>query len=173
MALYLIGTDHDIQHDGKVNRLPRDRASEIRKEFAEYIARIADQNHVELIAEECCADILVTYGATTSMPKLAAEAVNIRHAYVDPGNEDRRRLGIPDHNYSAYPEAKKQEIYCIREKYWMERIAETRCSKVLLICGVLHVSRLMESPKPIGFDCRVVEKYWGSEHLPPTPRQTT
>lgn len=164
--IYLVGVDHDVQHNGRVNRLPEDRADEIRHEFQLYIESVARKERVQVIAEEGCEEINAYLGATATMPRLAAETLGIEHRYIEPCGETRKGLGIPDGPYNHLPENRKVEIYSIREQYWLELLEDMNSLSILVVCGGLHVHSFSELLSKNGKVSSVIDAGWGKEYMP-------
>ena len=163
---YLIGVDHDVQHDGHVNRLPKDRASDIRKRFQRFIESVVRKEKAQIIAEVGCHEVWLLLEATTTMAKLAAERLGIEHRFIEPCGVERERLGIPSGSYAHLPEAQQEAIYKLREQFWFRSLEDVSFSPIVVVCGARHVSSFSELLSTNGKDFTIVDAAWGKEFMP-------
>ena len=138
--IHLIGVNHAIQDNGFKRRIDKNKADEIRDEFKNYIFKIIKEEGITYVAEESNPEILKILEATSTMPKLAAEALKIPYKYVEPGTEARIVLGIPTEPYEDISEDEKEKTYGIRERYWFEQIQYIKEFNILFICGPAHIN---------------------------------
>lgn len=136
----LVGTRHDYQRPGNPGS----------NEFHALISAICGAHEITVIAEEISLDALSLYGATQSVCKQVADALDIGHCYCDLSREEQKRLGIA-HPGKSDPSAfspvrddrkinpEVSAADAVRERRWLEHVLKLGSWPVLFVCGAHHI----------------------------------
>lgn len=182
--VYLIGTDHRVQHNGRVSddSLIND-VNELIRKFEEYLLGKIKELNVCLIAEEFNEEALHKKWATESVARNIANKADIEHRFCDPTKSERRELGIPCKNdiilglfgkqikHSLTCDQKElikkeeQKYWHIREKFWLDKIRDKLQEPLIFICGVDHIEGFKGLIIEKGFGVRIIDHDWGRELL--------
>lgn len=160
--IFLIGTNHELQHFARPKRAEELKVCEARYRFQEYLRDQVQQISPNLIAEEMAEELLKHLDAFSTV-KVIAEEFKIEHRYCDPGLEIRLKLGIPPHGTEGYPDEERRKYHNVRENYWYEQITPYAGKVVLFICGAEHVSSFRALLMEHGWQAVTLCKYWGKE----------
>lgn len=163
--VYLVGVNHAIQDNGFIRRIDKNKAGEIREEFRNYLVNVIAEKEITYIAEETCPEVLQKLQATSTMPKMAAESLNLPYIWVEPESEERNKLGIPACSYEHLPEEEKQKIYRIRENYWLKQIENNKNHNILFVCGPEHIKPFTKLLQLNQWEVSVLEEYWGEKYI--------
>jgi hypothetical protein len=164
--IYLIGVDHVFQHDGRVIRGTKELVLGYRNEFYNFILDAAREYFVTMITEEWCdPEHNQLVGATTTIGKLAAENLAIKHCYIEPCGEIREQLGLPTTRYDHLPDNELRRIYDIREEYWLKELQSFNAAVTLHICGADHIQSFgsLLSRRDLRFI--TLQECWGAQYL--------
>ncbi len=122
--IYLVGIDHQVQHDGPTMIPEREKAI---SEFCDFLEAKAKELRISMMSEELDEDALKTSHATKSTVQHVAKSLGLKHLYCDPTKDMRRQLGI--HNDRD-----------LREEYWLSCLTgHVEAERILFVCGVGHV----------------------------------
>jgi|SRR3990172_4766022 len=94
MTVYIVGTDHDMQHDAPSRRAAPDKVQRARREFQAYLYTLVDRLKLQVIAEEFSQQALDGYNAESTV-RPVADKLGIEHRFCDPGATERVELGLP------------------------------------------------------------------------------
>ena len=149
--IYLIGTTHELQHNGlgSVDEISRNK-------FASYLERLTTEYGASLIAEEFNEEALRKSNATLGTLKCIADKLKVKHIFCDPDTKERKRIGIPSREkiksslgiqgavYENSVEDKQikeeqKKYHQIREKFWFSKIEKFTDGVVIFVCGQDHV----------------------------------
>lgn len=161
--IYLIGTYHNLQHNGEPHRSKYD-VLKARKDFVAYIKEESIKNNVKLLAEECNQDFLNllvkrNYPKVDSLLKGLADQLKIEHRFCDPGFDARRDLDIPDGGTEGHPEKPKFDV--IREKYWLGQIIDKKEVNIIYVCGKNHIESFNALVELNGMESTILDAFWG------------
>ena len=156
--LYLIGTDHSVQHDGRA-RYDGEAFERIRQRFPEFIADVAKATQAKAIAEENNEEVLSKFSASQSVAAGVAAKLGIKHVFCEPSLAERKRLGITG---TGDP-----KDFDKREKCWLEKIRTIETGPILFILGADHVAGFSSLAEASGLSVEVVEEYFGREYFAP------
>lgn len=160
--IYIVGTNHELQHTAKPFRVPAGTANRGRDELKAYLRQLAKEIRPAVIAEEFCQDVLNIKNANSNV-KAVADELAIEHRFCDPSIQERGRLGLPQHGTEDCDPSDRSRFDAIREAYWVKRLSDVLDQAVLFVCGADHVAgftRLLRE-KRIGFEIR--ERYFGKD----------
>ncbi len=122
--IYLLGVDHQIQHDGGSMVLGRRQAIYA---FSNFIEAKAKELRITLFAEELSEDVLEMWRARKATVRSIAIHLGLRHLYCDPTRHQRRELGIH----------KDRDL---REEYWLTCLNDYLYTEIILfVCGADHL----------------------------------
>ena len=156
--LYLIGVDHQVQHNGRAAKAGPE-LDQRRGHFEGFLREIIARTKATVIAEESHEDVLSQFGATQSIPKCLADQLGIIHMFCEPSREERKRLGITRLNNPA--------DFTVRESFWLERILNLRSADVVFVLGAIHIDSFAERARDVGFSIEIVEPYFEKEFFCP------
>jgi hypothetical protein len=122
--VYLVGVDHQVQHDGPTMILEREKAT---SDFCQFLETKANEFHITLIAEELNEDALKLSRASKSTVQDVAKRLGLIHLFCDPTIAERKQLRIH----------KDQDL---REEHWLSRLSNYRDGEtILFVCGADHL----------------------------------
>jgi hypothetical protein len=156
--LYLIGTDHSVQHDGRAG-YHGPEFERIGQGFPEFLVQAAKSIQAKVIAEESNEDVLSKFSATQSVASTVASGIAIKHLFCEPSIAEREQLGITTTGSPADFEK--------REKFWLERLKSIEEAPILFVLGADHVESFSELTKTSGLSVEVVDEYYGGEYFAP------
>lgn len=183
--IYLVGIDHLIQYENRI--VP----GNLFNAFRDFIKNIIQSHGIDLIAEEFHEEYLeqVYFSREATLRALARE-LGKDHLFCDPGDGDRRRLGIP--YYAEQKDAVKRrygitgtfvfdeelrkkiqddtdrevmQYWDIREKFWFEKLAPHLERHILFVCGHEHVKRFKTLLENKGQACMIVVSFWEGDYF--------
>lgn len=168
MALYVVGTHHKHQF-GPCNVFESD--DQACDAFAAYLKDQCLDFGIKTLAEEMCADARLKWGISQTVPESVALDLKIHHADCDPGEEERRLLGILNEGvvkmnrllHEQSEETVQENIrreYDKREYEWIHRISQLPSCPVLLVCGYEHSSSLLEKATQRGLSTHLIVEEW-------------
>ncbi|MCU0822392.1 MAG: hypothetical protein MUC95_07965 [Spirochaetes bacterium] len=180
--VYIIGVDHLIQYDGPV-------PEKLRMEFEQYLVDTVRKYDITLIAEEFSIESLTdVYGAKECPARNAAEGCGIGHRFCDPEEKERLELGIP--YYFDVKESVKEKynirekliidndlrkriedetgnivksFWNIRERFWINKLADKLNENIIFICGHEHSGRLSYLLENMGIPNLILDPFWRSD----------
>lgn len=164
--VYLIGTNHELQHRAAPKRGPRDRVMATRSSFSTYLRAKANDLHATLIAEESAPEVLAAL-ATESIPCEVAAKMRIEHCYCEPSFAQRASLGLPAIGTESLPEEERGPVIAKREKFWLSRLCTKLDQSILFICGASHVESFADLLRSNGIAVEILEPYFGREIYEP------
>lgn len=92
--IYIVGTNHELQHTAKPFRVSVEMTSRARDDLKEYLRQLATEIHPAIIAEEFSQDVLIIKDVSSNVEAIADE-LDIEHRFCDPGIQERAVLGLP------------------------------------------------------------------------------
>ncbi len=116
------------------------------QEFTTYIREQVTSLQITTIAEEYSEEAL---RGEESTARQLAKQLNIEHRFCDPNTEERNKLKI-----DSNPK---------REQVWLERIQDLNNSKILFICGSLHLNTFKNLLENSNIKTDILSDGWGSE----------
>jgi hypothetical protein len=162
VVVYVIGTNHELQHNRTPMRGDAVAVTKGREEFREFLRRSIVQAGVSLVAEEAVKEVLDMIGAK-SMVRDVAEELQIDHLYADMDAQTRVANGVPASGTENLPEVEKEKYHSLRENYWLENIRTHIDKGVIFVCGAEHVLGFEALLKSQGIETMVLEEYFGAE----------
>ena len=157
--IYLVGTNHELQHFAKPIRAPESSAAKGRTEFQDFLRTQIERLKPAVVAEESVDEVLKLKG-TDSTVKSVAEECGVKHKYCDPDSATRAKLGVPL-GTENYPEDEKRKYHNIRENYWYLQIKPYIEQNILFVCGAEHVPSFSAVLAKNGCDVETLCEYWG------------
>lgn len=122
--IYLVGVDHQVQHNGPTMIPEREKAI---SDFCHFLEATAKEFRISLMAEEFNEDALEMSLATKSTVQQIAERLGLKHKYCDPTKNTRTQLGL--HNDRD-----------LREEYWLSCLNDyVEAERILFVCGAEHL----------------------------------
>lgn len=182
-TVYIIGVDHLIQYKNSI--LP----GSIFDQFRAYLLETLKKYEIETVAEEFNREYLTeVYFSDEATVESAAQSAGLRHLFCDPGDDERRRLGIPcfadirdgvkrrhginekiitDRDLYIKVEAESssesKKFWHIREEYWYGILSSHLNGNILFICGHEHVPGFSDLLHKKGVAAMVITPFWGED----------
>ena len=160
--VYLIGTNHELQHDAVAKRAPPEVVDAARDSFTNYLIEMAVRVGAVAIGEEFAEEVLSALRGNSLCKTVAAE-LNIKHLFCEPDSSTRLKLGVPACGTEHLPPHEQQRTDEIRENYWLGQLKSLCQEPVLFVCGSKHVKgfagRLEAEKIPVSIE----SEYWGKE----------
>lgn len=144
----LVTTDHAFQWNDTLSK-----ASELRG----CLTKIIKSYSIDLIGEEFSKEALkgLPNNVEVTISQKIAKEFNIKHAFCDPDEKTRERIGYPTQKQlrdkfgiksaiegtEEYKRRKEYEksFWDIREKYWLDQINNIITQNIIFICGSSHL----------------------------------
>ena len=152
--IYVIGTNHNLQHTGKPTCENNNGVATARKRLELFLNSTVKQQKIELIAEEL-SDQYLKYKRADSIARIVALENGILHKLSDPDCTERKRIGVP-WRYSDTESELKLKYDVLREQFWLDSISNHLDSTILFICGEEHVEGFTELLDSEGLENRVL-----------------
>ncbi|HLC99685.1 MAG TPA: hypothetical protein VJC11_01860 [Patescibacteria group bacterium] len=148
--IYLLGINHGVQFQ---------KESEQTKKFLAYLKQKTRDLKIVFIVEEWSRDVSRERKVQTTTIEDLARDLKVEHQYCDPGEKERKQLGIPSIKetegvlglsrwYSSPDASRVQEeqrkFNPIRESYWFDVIRNKVHSDMIFICGSDHLFTFKE-----------------------------
>lgn len=179
---YLIGLNHNIQHNGNGCA-----DLSVRNKFSIFLKERIKEYAISLVAEEFNEDCLKNSKGTVStahkvVEELKSEGLIIEHEFCDPNEKEREAIGIPRREEiksmlnihglvienSAEDNRIKEEqrkYHHVREKSWFN-ITEKHLNKNLIfICGADHIKSFEALLTTKGHETVVLVENWKDEKI--------
>lgn len=160
--IYLIGTNHELQHTAKPSRANIRDVEIAREELKAYLSAQIQELKPDLIAEEFSDEVLHFLGAQSNV-KSVADNLCVEHRYCDPDFATRKKLGLPELGDKPPPPAETARHHRIRERYWLSRISDRLDAVIIFVCGAEHIPSFESRLRAEKCETRILERYWGSE----------
>ena len=160
MTIYIVGTNHELQHTARPKRGASKKVQMRRRDLQVYLRELVARNDLTLIAEEFSQQILDIKGAE-SIAKAVADQLGIEHLFCDPGVDDRVKIGLPTHGTEDCVPAEKERFDRIRENYWLNCLADVLDRDILFVCGSDHVHKFCELLSNKGITSTLECEYFG------------
>ena len=142
------------------------------KRLSDRLSQLVDEVGANIIAEEQSVEGL---GKNLSLPQQIAQKKNTDHRFCDPDSKERAKMGYRDRHAigeklfwgddgwnlsSDEIDAKAGAIeiaryFPLRERFWLEKLADRANSEVIFVCGDAHVEGFVGLLKAKGIACRV------------------
>jgi len=161
--IYLIGTNHELQHNAKPFRIDEPEALSAREKFKEYLEDLCSHYRFDLIAEESCEELL-KLKSTESTVKEISDNFGIEHKFCDPDIQQRLELGLPGHGTAELPSGERFKFHKVREEFWIGKLSRDLERKILFICGAEHIDLFMKLIESMNIKVKVLNSYWGMEY---------
>jgi hypothetical protein len=140
--VYLVGVDHQVQHNGPPMSQARKDAT---LDFSTFLKAKAKELNISMLAEEFNEDALKGSQASTATVNEVAKELGLKHLFCDPTYIQRKELGIYKDNHK-------------RECFWLSCLEDHLvCEKIIFVCGRDHLE---------SFEAKLVEKGFRAEILP-------
>lgn len=136
--IYLLGVDHQVQHQ---------KNTQISMVFGFYLSRKVKELDIKFIGEEWFLDLLKENGVNTTVSQDVAKKFNIEHRFCDPDRNERKEIGWL---------SKKDDH--LREKYWLERIRDKTSTGIIFVCGADHLKQFSKLLTDSGFESQILPK---------------
>lgn len=137
--LYLLGVDHEIQHNRKLSD---------NYKFSEYLSQFCLDNSISCIAEEFSIDAFTPTEKQTTVVYDISFELNIKHFYCSPTRIIREQLHI--------------DTWAKREDYWLEEIKKNvdRNHNNLLVCGFGHLKTFPLKLSQCNWEFNILTKHF-------------
>lgn len=155
--IYLIGVDHEIQHDGIGCA-----SLSLRNKFSVFLKNKIVEYDITLLAEEFSEEALyeISKGKIATVKNVAeelkSEKPKVEHKFCDPNKKERKIIGIPCReeiksmlniqgpvceNSVEDNRIKEEErkYYPTREQFWFGEISNYLNRNIIFVCGAEHV----------------------------------
>ena len=160
--VYLIGTNHELQHNAKPRRGATAKVIQGRRDFADLLANTLSDTAAQVLAEESSREVMEALDTTSTIEELAAEK-GVRHIYADMDRATRDKKGMPVSGTKDLPAEQKRIFHAVREEYWLEHIKSFVSDSVVFVCGAEHVGSFSKLLRYSNVPVTVLEEYWGAE----------
>ncbi len=151
--VYLVGVDHQVQHNGASMSPERERAT---RDFSAFLESKAEALGITILAEEFTADLLKLNRASTATVQKVAIGLGVRHVFCDPTRTEREELGIHKDNDR-------------REDFWLSYIEKhLKCETILFVCGPQHLETFKSKLGKKGVQAEILPEQFGIGLPPPT-----
>lgn len=146
-------------------------------EFHEFLHQQIELFEPDLLAEEMSLDGLTAMHSSETVLRMLSDGFEIAHVFVDPGNSERKKLGIKsrrdiakDLGYgTALSRAQSRDVtkidldhWNIRENHWLDILDQHTFERCLFVIGSDHVQRLLEKLDEKGQDYEVLDEDFGN-----------
>ena len=160
--MYLIGTNHELQHNAKPRRGATDKVIQGRREFVDFLANTLSDTAAQVLAEESSHEVMEFLYTTSTVEELAAQK-GVKHIYADMDRATREKKGMPVSGTEELPAEQKRIFHAMREEYWLEHIKSFVSDSVVFVCGAEHVGSFSNLLRHSNVPVTVLEEYWGAE----------
>jgi hypothetical protein len=144
--IYLIGVDHQVQHDGPTLISEREKAI---AEFSIFLKSKAKALNITMLAEELNEDSLKGSRASESTVREIAKQLGLKHLFCDPTRAQRKELGI-------------NKDIDLRENYWLSGLEDYRTEKnILFVCGAGHLETFGQKLIKAGYQVDILPEKFG------------
>jgi len=156
---HIVGTNHDLQHDGQPCETSRREADKWRDRLRSHLLNLAGDIVAQatgpvIIAEEL-SEFYLRHKKAASVAQSVATELCICHRFCDPDPETRIALGLPLRTDDSYaPDL-------LRECYWLTCLLDVAKRDVLFVCGAAHVRSFSGLLRNRGIPVKVRAKYFG------------
>lgn len=158
--IYVIGTNHELQHSGRIRRGQPDAVAAARSQFFDYLQVTAKRLHISLIAEELAPEVLCALSAQ-SLARLVAEAIGAEHRFCEPSIDDRAALGLLPVGTEDLTDEQRSCAISKREWFWLSRMRADLHKSILFICGAAHVDSFADLLRIDKVAVEIIEPYFG------------
>ena len=150
--IYMVGVDHQVQHNGPTMIPEREKAI---SDFYHFLEATAKELRISLMAEEFNEDALEISLATKSTVQQIAKRLGLKHKYCDPTRNTRTQLGI--HNDRD-----------LREEYWLSCLNDAvEAERILFVCGADHLDTFSQKLTHKGLPVIILPEQFGIGLPPP------
>lgn len=157
--IYLIGTNHELQHTAAPKRASSEFVDDARRKFMAFLSEAASRVQARSIGEEFALDLLSALNAESLCQKVA-EQLGISHIFCEPELAQRCELGIPIGGTEA---PSVEETDAIREQFWLDQLDQQGREPILFVCGADHVVSFQKRLRDAGMHAEILADYWGGE----------
>ncbi len=164
---HIVGTNHDLQHDGEPVETTWPAANKAREQLKKYLHKLADQTHPILVAEELSEWYLtqIKKGAGSILKQVADgrsdwQRIPYGHRFCDPDRDKRNALNLDIGSHPCTPDL-------LRECYWLACLLDVLKHDVLFVCGAVHVKSFSSLLRNRGIALRVRTRYFGRRLFKP------
>jgi hypothetical protein len=164
--IFLIGTNHELQHDAPARRARPEIVNPARDRFRSYLMEMASWTKVAAIAEEFAEEVL-SHLRANSICCMVAHQMNIAHKFCEPTTSERLKLGIPAFGTEGLPEDEKLKSDQIRRAFWLDKLMHFDHRPALFVCGADHVDSFAKMLRDSGIGVAILCDYWGKEIYTP------
>ena len=162
MTVYIVGTDHEMQHDAPSHRTAPDKVQRARREFQTYLCTLVDRLKIQVIAEEFSQEALNGRHAESTV-RPVADKLGIEHRFCDPNVAEREELGLPHPFLDHRKEREMPQLNQIREQNWLDRLSDVLHRDIIFICGAKHVHTFFELIRSKGISATVEREHFAKE----------
>lgn len=153
-TILLVGTFHGYQMD-----MPGWNKKCGAPLFEQRISHIVSKSGVDYLFEELSVDALTNLSVRhESWLEVIARQTTIMHKFIDPGQEERLRIGIRP------GEECTQEGIEKRERYWLERVRNCDFSTALCVIGADHVEKFSARLSQ-QYTCAVIDACYNPKNI--------
>ena len=161
---HIVGTNHDLQHDGKPVETSRPEADRARARLRAYLLTltreiIAQSTAPVVIAEEL-SEWYLRYKRAGSVAQAVAAELCIAHRFCDPDPGKRKALCLADLQDTCAADL-------LRECYWLACLLDVAKHDVLFVCGAVHVTSFGRLLRNRGIPVKVRARYFGKKLFTP------
>jgi hypothetical protein len=163
---HIVGTNHDLQHDGTPCETSQENADRARARLRLWLRKLAleiiAQSTAPLLIAEELSQFYLDHKKAVSIAKSVAAELSLSHRFCDPDFDKRTALGL------ATRAANPVSPDLLRECYWLACLLDVvKHDDVLFICGAVHVRSFSSLLRNRGMAVRVRKKYFGKKLFEP------
>lgn len=144
--VYLVGVDHQVQHNGLDMTPERESATRV---FCTFLKLKATSLNISMFAEELNEDALCRSRASIAIVRDVANRLGLKHLYCDPNCRERKELG-------------SNNDLDRREQFWLSRLEPHLDSEtILFVCGAGHLESFQKKLFDKGVKAEILPEQYG------------
>lgn len=149
--VYLLGVDHQVQHNGLAMTPERENAT---RDFCMFLELKIKNLNISMFAEEFNEDALRISRASVAIVRDVAARLGLKHLYCDPTRQERKELG-------------SSNDLDRREQFWLSRLEpHLNGETILFVCGADHLESFQKKLLDNGVKAEILPEQYGIG-LPP------
>ncbi len=144
--VYLVGVDHQVQHNGQPMTPKREEAT---RAFYTFLELKAKDLNISMFAEEFNDDALRNSCASAATVRDLAHRLGLKHRFCEPTRQERKELGI----------SKDRDR---REQFWLSCLEPHLNSEtILFVCGADHLESFQNKLLGKGVKAKILPEQYG------------
>jgi hypothetical protein len=173
MPIHLIGAHHTNAQSSPSGKPETD----VQTNYTEILATVIREVRAQWVAEEYSEEAEKESKRLSLTPRVAAEN-GAKHRFCDPTKEERKKIGyvgqqdlhlyigMHDNDWNISNDDARRKSWAldigkyfeVRERFWLEKIADLKEKTVVFVCGDAHVDTFTKQLKAKGWDVHVAAR---------------